>query len=54
MLVRFDHVAIGIVNANHSIMRVAEKLCVAASFSGTYLRAQKASQSPSGLMRIAA
>jgi hypothetical protein len=29
VLVRFDHVASGVVNANHSIMSPAEKLCVA-------------------------
>ena len=28
VLVRLDHVASFIVNANHSIMRAAEKLCV--------------------------
>ena len=28
VLVRLDHVARFIVNANHSIMRAAEKLCV--------------------------
>jgi hypothetical protein len=31
VLVRFDHVASVTVNANHNIMRAAEKLCVNAS-----------------------